>query len=329
MLVTAVGRRCYVIEELLRQRADGDRLLVSDAGVHAPALATDGAEPFLSPPGDDFRFTGWLTGLCERERVDAVLSLHDYEAIRIGEALQASATARAVVIGAPSETGRLWLDKLDMAAALVARGVPTPATWALDAVPDRAPGDAELGFVVKDRQGSGSSGLRFVARWEDVLALRDSLKAPDASIVQSRMPGAEYNVDLFLDRAGDVSAHCIKLKLGMRGGETDAAEIGGDQPPDALRTAIEAVRGMGVTGNVDIDIIDSPAGGLQVIDINPRFGGGYAFSRRVGYPAARYCWLLAKGQPIPRWEGNADRFVGAKYIDVCAVALSDRDYRRA
>ena len=82
----------------------------------------------------------------------------------------------------------------------------------------------------------------------------------------------------------------------MRAGETDKA----------LTVDMPEVREMGATigrnlkhiGNLDVDIMQRANGDYCVLELNPRFGGGYPFSYEAGVnmPKAILSWL--KGERV-------------------------------
>jgi len=82
----------------------------------------------------------------------------------------------------------------------------------------------------------------------------------------------------------------IKRKIASRGGETDIAITVNSPELSALGERI--ANNLGHVANLDVDLILSDKG-PYVIDMNPRFGGGYPFSHLAGInlPAAIITWL--------------------------------------
>ena len=105
----------------------------------------------------------------------------------------------------------------------------------------------------------------------------------------------------------------------MRNGETDAAEVLLDPPHGVAALATEIASHLEMVGNLDIDIIEEPSGAAFVIDLNPRFGGGYAFSALAGYRAAEAVWGLAANEDPWRALAPERHFSGSKYIGVMPV----------
>ena len=98
------------------------------------------------------------------------------------------------------------------------------------------------------------------------------------------------------DLEGNNKAVSVKQKLAMRAGETDKA-ITVDDP--MIRTVGEAIgRNLKHIGNLDVDIMQRANGDYCVLELNPRFGGGFPFSYEAGVnmPKAIISWL--KGDAV-------------------------------
>jgi len=81
----------------------------------------------------------------------------------------------------------------------------------------------------------------------------------------------------------------VKRKLSMRAEETDRAITVDDPVLSALGETLG--RRLGHTGNLDCDVFVGD-GEPAVVELNPRFGGGYRFSHAAGadVPAALVAW---------------------------------------
>lgn len=304
LLVLAAGRRRYVVEELFAKRPRHGILWASDVDVLTPGLTVPGVRSVQQPPGP---VGDWLLGLCRDEKIDAVLSLHDYQALEVSALRGQLELLGTLWIGPSYELATDLLDKVELMKFLDGRSEL--------AVPTYVSGDALLDcdrWVVKDRLGSGSSGLAIgYTRQQAHAALTDG-----QLVAQPHLDGEEWNIDFFVQSDGRIDGYSAKRKFRMRGGETDAAEV---RPAEELHfdvePLLEAFRGVDHIGNVDVDVFVQD-GRMQVVDVNPRFGGGYAFSMHAGYDAANAVWDLA-ARRIARWPVQAvRRFSGTKSLEV-------------
>lgn len=304
IVIASAGRRAHYVEwfreALRRQGLSGEVIAMeyrttsvsfglADRGVPAPA--------YNSPEYPD-ALRSWYAA----ERPDLFISLNDYElqVLSGGIADELRELGGAVsVLGSDAQS--FVLDKHRMALSLAEHGVPTPRTWlgseATDLVADSP---AETRFVIKHRYGSGSTGLRFAAATELEQAVAGSAETalgedgrpaavgPAAVVVQEELPGHEYGVDgvFSLDGSSQLLGVLARRKEEMRGGDTDVATTVSPEPyRESLRLIGELLH---PSGAIDVDFRESATGEPQVIDINPRLGGGYPFCHRAGadLPAA-------------------------------------------
>lgn len=322
LVVTSVGRRRYVVEALLGAARPNDRLIVIDQDPYAPALGVQGAIPVVVSPSNEME----IETLLETLGADAVISLHDYETVALAQRAQELHARDILFIGPDERSALTVLDKLGLARHLLAVAPELAiGTWPVSEIPL----DVSDQWVLKDRFGSGSSGLRLVSSRAEAQAAQverseqlgwhpEGRLAPIELVAQPLIEGQEYNVDLFLDARGELCGHSLKRKVKMRGGETDAAIVLPRDHEALVASAWRAVQGLSISGNIDVDLfVDDSA--VRVLDINPRFGGGYAFSACAGYQAAVGVWQLARGAVIGDYYEPAREVRLAKYIAVAEV----------
>lgn len=323
VLVSAVGRRRYVVEELLAAASEGDVVLVADEDGYAPGLHVPGAVAVAPRAGRSV--SSWIDDVQQNHHVDAVLSLHDFDLVHLSEHRSDLENSGVKFIGPPHASAVALIDKL----ALEQRLLQLAPDLAAGTVPAAQPFIEDgTRYVLKDRFGSGSSGLTAVdsnaARIKAVhkaarrTVWTPSSHAPGELVAQKMLGGIEFNMDLFFDMHGNVRGHCLKEKLSMRGGETDSAHVVLEDHGGLVERIAEAFADMGVVGNVDIDMFVMD-GVPSIIDVNPRFGGGYAFSAMSGYRAADGVWKLARGHEIVAYYSPTREALLAKYVAIADI----------
>jgi carbamoyl-phosphate synthase large subunit len=117
-------------------------------------------------------------------------------------------------------------------------------------------------------------------------------------------------LDVVNDLDGEHSCTLVRRKLSMRAGETDRAVTVKDSRLEELGEIIG--RNLRHVGVLDCDAIVT-ADGCYVLDMNPRFGGGYPFSHLAGanLPAALIAWASGE-QPDPDWLRVAPDVLASK-----------------
>jgi carbamoyl-phosphate synthase large subunit len=118
-------------------------------------------------------------------------------------------------------------------------------------------------------------------------------------VFQERLQGQEHGMDVVNDLQGRHVCTLARRKLGMRSGSTDRAITVTDQKLEHLGMTLG--QQLGHLGILDCDVMVTEKGCL-VLDLNPRFGGGYPFSHLAGanLPAALIAWANQE-VPDPSW----------------------------
>jgi carbamoyl-phosphate synthase large subunit len=326
-LLTSAGRRNYLVEyfqEALRGRG---KVFAADAKSSAPALQeADGV--FLVPPIGHKHYLDALLEFCQQEQIRLLVPLNDLELPYLAAAkARFAALGTQVVVSSPEVISRCF-DKWETHQFLRSQGILTPKTYlSLEDAQD-ALGRGELKFplVIKPRWGSASIGLEFPQDEGELelsyeLSQRRLLRTALAGVseqdhehailIQEFIVGEEYGLDVVNDLSGRYVTTFVKQKLGMRAGETDSAVTLSSEPLRALGE--ELGRSLGHIGNLDCDVFLG-AGGAWVLELNPRFGGGYPFSHVAGanLPAALVAW--AKGEaPELSWLRTEPGVMSSKF----------------
>lgn len=314
VLLTSAGRRNYLVEyfqDVLRGRG---QVFAADAKSSAPALQeADGV--LLVPPIGHKHYVDALLEFCRDERIGLLIPLNDLELPYLAAArADFAALGTTVMVSSPEVVARCF-DKWETVKFLRGHGIATPKTYlSLESAQDAlARGELSFPLVLKPRWGSASVGLEF-PQDEDELELSFELSQrrlsrtaltgigddfEHAILVQEFVVGDEYGLDIVNDLSGKYVTTFAKQKLGMRAGETDSAVTVADDVLTRLgRTVGQA---LGHLGNLDCDVFIGEEG-PSVLEMNPRFGGGYPFSHVAGanLPAALVAWAAGEA-PDAGW----------------------------
>ena len=333
IIISSAGRRLYLIDWFREAFAALDiegRVVVAENDPTSSSASYGDVGRSL-PKYDDPDYGRELMSLVAEFDAKILISANDYELIHVhvNSGLANSLRETGVLVPGVSAAWQAGCaDKLQMAQMLAAIEVPTPATvsGADDQGIDELSARADE-FVVKHRFGSGSSGLRVVSADQVRQAVTEAaLSAPAAGghpgtrddvVVQSKLPGAEYGVDIIgsLTDGGMLSGVLARRKVRMRAGETDKA-VTVDAAPFARIS--ELIAGASdLTGLIDVDVFVDYFGEASVIDINPRFGGGYPFVHLAGADVPLYYLSQAFDIEVDEcWNKYELGVVSAKYESI-------------
>lgn len=308
ILIASAGRRNYLVQwfrEAMREEGVEGQVIVGDTNPAAPARFSGDA--FLQlPPVTDVDYPAKLGEICAGESIDLALSLNDYENSLWAD-LGLAANQGTKYLCLSSATHKVVEDKLATYKTLSSIGLRIPLTVSAAEVLNGSVSPSALGnnIIIKNRFGSGSYGLQRTDAKNLMNTLRSSLgmvkdergrdvahssEAAQAVVLQTIVHGSEYGVDVVNDFQGHYVASLARKKLGMRDGETSSATAVDPEPfVGATKALSEFTHHLGL---IDTDIIVDSEDQHWIIDINPRFGGGYPFSHFAGanVPRAYVRW---------------------------------------
>jgi len=189
-------------------------------------------------------------------------------------------------------------DKALTGEAFAARGIAVPRSWSAADLADGLPADLPDALVVKPRDGSSSKDVHLVGR--DTVA--ESVAVVPNPIVQERLTGPEVTVDALLDLDGTPLHYVPRTRLKTLGCESiQGVTLERDELGPWIEDVLATCSDLGARGPLTLQFFRTDRGPV-LIEVNPRFGGGFPLTRAAGgdYPA----WLLDElhGEPpTPRF----------------------------
>ena len=310
VLITCAGRRAYLVEYFREAVAPlGGRVVTANSEFYAAGLLA-GDRRYLVPRIDDPEYLPALLNIVRENEIGLVLSLFDVDLPVLAAARGQFRDIGAEVVVSDPEVIDIAGDKWRTFEFLSAQGIRTPRSWLEHeaALGTLATGEVSFPLFVKPRWGMGSVGIHRVDDAAELLAavltVREevartylNLMAPgrltEAVLIQEFISGVEYGADVFNDLGGRHLATAVKRKLSQR---PEGADFAYTIKDEELETACaELSRVLGHRGNLDVDFIRPEGGTAYVLEINPRFGGGYPFSHLAGARFPRALVQMVRG----------------------------------
>jgi carbamoyl-phosphate synthase large subunit len=330
VLVSSAGRRVELVRmfrEVVADLTPGGRVLATDSSWYSSAFH-EADEGFVVPRVSDPELVPALLEVCRRHRVDVVVPTTDREMpVWMAERDRFAAIGTTVALSA-DEVVAIAADKQRTHDWLTGNGFPTvrqarPA----EALDD--PAAWPLPLMAKPRFGSASEGVGLVrsraelelvaARHEAAAALSDGTRGD--MVVQTVATGTEHTIDVLVDGSGLCLCAVPRRRMEVRGGEVSKAVT--VRSPGLIELAHALCKALpGAYGVLNFQVFaDEASGDLAVIEINPRFGGGFPLSYRAGADYPR--WLLEDVRGLPtsadpdRWHDGLVmlRYDAAVFVD--------------
>lgn len=287
VLILSPGRQVHIIEQFEKYC----EVSLGDYDLSVLALY-HGRNHIQMPRYSSIEYKETLLSFIVQNGIEFVLSMSDIENVLLGKYESDMVKAGCCLIGVSYDVAFKCLDKYGFYLWLKDNNIDTPLSFVdvyelKQAIADNR---IQLPILKKSRYGMASKGLEFIQIVDMLADEQKDLKASDLSylgpvdsdnltIYQECLQGEEYGVDIVNNLSGDFVTCCAKKKLAMRNGETDEAVIIKDDKITELAKQVSLL--MHHRGNIDCDLIKT-GNRYYIIDINPRFGGGYIFSTMAG-----------------------------------------------
>lgn len=305
ILILSAGTRNKVVQYFKKVFAGEGNVIATDMSELAPAIY-EADKYYIVPSMSAPEYLDVILDICQKERIDGVLSLIDPELSLLAKNEGKFKSIGATVIGSSYELCEMTLDKFQMYHWLVQHGYNCARSYMDKDIfyADVKDGKITYPVFVKPARGSASIAISKVYDREtvDLLFAHD-----DGLMIQEFLNGQEIGADVYIDMiSGEVVSIFTKKKIKMRAGETDKAVSFKDKK---LFTLIEKfVKEAGFRGQIDIDIFDIN-GEYYISEVNPRFGGGYLHAYESGCDHMKLILENLKGNANSRLIGNYDEGV--------------------
>ena len=319
ILILSAGTRNKIIQYFVRTLKGCGNVVATDMSKLAPAIY-EADKSYLVPAMSDNGYIDIILGICEKEKIDGVLSLIDPELSLLAKNEEKFANIGTKVIGSNYNLCELSLDKFQMFQWLTRHKYNCAKSYINreEFYEDLRKDKINFPVFVKPVRGSASIAISKVYDKETLELL---CAHHDGLMIQEYLEGQEIGADVYIDMiSGEVVSIFTKKKLKMRAGETDKAVSFKDERLFALIT--QFVKEAGYRGQIDIDIFDVN-GEYYISEVNPRFGGGYPHAYECGCDHMRLITENLSGNINNATIGQyADGICMMKYNDVCIRDVS-------
>lgn len=306
VLLTSVGRRNYLVDYFKNAiKPYGGKVYAINSDLNSSAMFAADFHAQAPLIYDDL-YPDFILDYCIKNKINLVFSLFDIELPRLAILKYTLSN-----YGITAVVGDEWLtnmanDKWETQSFLLKNGFNCVPTYiSLEKFKrDHIAKKVNFPVFVKPRWGMGSISVNKSESIGDVefyfrkthlkikegwLKFESSLDESGSVLIQESLPGVEFGLDVINDLEGNHQITVVKQKLSMRAGETDCA-ITVKQP--ALEELGEQLARLTKhPGNMDVDVFFDGKDAF-VLELNPRFGGGYPFSHQAGIdlPSAIIEW---------------------------------------
>ena len=296
ILLTSVGRRAYIIDylrDIYKELGLKGSIIATNSDMNTTAMAV-ADKAFESPLIYDEAYIPFLLDICQKEKIDILISLFDIDLMILARNKKKFETLGVKAIVSNEDVINICNDKFEMLTYLDKIKLPVPENYLdLNEALKYADFDKKT-YILKPRWGMGSLSIYEAENKIELEVLYEKAKRSiqksylrfesnadlnRAIMIQEKIKGDEYGLDIFNDLEGKNLSVTVKKKFAMRSGETDIARVIYNKHLKDIGKKIG--KNLKHIGNLDMDIIFTGEK-AYIIDMNARFGGGYPFTHNAG-----------------------------------------------
>lgn len=294
ILITSVGRRSYMIQYFQEALAGKGKVHAANSELTYALQLADAY--FISPGIYEQNYIESVLNYCTANEIKAIISLFDIDLPILSKNRQHFEEKGIQLLISNYEFIQICNDKWKFYEYALKNDFKVPKTYLSLNKVKQALNKNEINFplIVKPRWGMGSVGIfevdseveldvlyqKVKTKIQNSYLKYESLEDLELSvIIQEKLKGEEWGVDVFNDFNGNYLTCVPKQKLAMRAGETDIAIVQQNSAIEYLaKTISQKTKHF---GNLDIDLfkIDN---NFYILEFNARFGGQYPFSHLAG-----------------------------------------------
>jgi carbamoyl-phosphate synthase large subunit len=313
-MISSAGRRVSLIDAFrtaVRRTNVTGRVLATDMSRSAPAFHHADAA-FQVPRCTAPDFVDRLLALCLEHDVRLLIPTLDTELPVLAEHRARFESQGTVVAVSGVATIAVAYDKVQTHRWLVGEGFPTVSQCDASDVHTL---NWTFPTLVKPVRGSCSIGVAIV---NDIEALKHATTGGDY-VAQSIATGNEYTIDTFVGRDGRCLGAIPRRRLEVRAGEVSKGMTVRNSKLESLAREISE-RLPAAFGPLNVQVFwDEGNGTAQVIEINPRFGGGFPLSFAAGSRQPEMLIALARGSAPGDDDEWRDRLAMLRYDEAIFV----------
>ncbi len=327
ILLSSAGRRVAlmtIFKKTLEEMNLKGEVMATDMSLSSSAFHI-ADKAFIVPRCTENSFVREMLDICEKNEIRLIIPTIDTELPIYAENRDLfSKVGTEVVVSSPSAIAVAG-DKEKTHSWLLDHDFPTVRQTTVEIAKGnlRKEHGFDFPFLVKPKSGSSSIGVAIVNNLREL----DVFTNDGDYVVQSIAPGIEYTVDSMLNRKSKCICAVPRRRLEVRAGEVSKGMT--VRAPEIQTLAKRISESLpGAFGVVTIQIFwDEKSGELNVIEINPRFGGGYPLSFEAGANFPKCIIEESLGLPqSSEWDQWKDKLVMLRFDDAIFVDSAKSGY---
>lgn len=281
ILFCTVGRRGYIVDYFRKHLSADSKLIGTSDRNDRNTEFTSGffhcdKSYIVSSIKEERKYIDELLHICKTEKIDMLLSFYDYDTYILSKYLKEFEIIGVKPVISSHQINIICFDKVETFKFLKREGFETPWTMTSEEVTQTE--IPSYPVIVKPRFGFGSNAISLAHDRNEVDFFLKYYDNEDM-IIQEFIEGTEYSFDILNDFNAETVTTVVKQKMKMRSGETDQGYAVRDS--ELAEVGMKLGKKLGHIGPLDVDFFIKE-GKPYILELNPRFGGGYPITYLAG-----------------------------------------------
>lgn len=306
VLLTSAGRRGYIVEYFKEALGKSGKVYVGNSNSQSAAFCHADVH-VVTPLIYDQKYIPFLLEYCKKEEITVIIPLFDVDLLVLTQNKRLFEMQGISIVVSKESVICACNDKWSTYEFCKKNNILTAKTYLeiQDVEKDIRNENLEFPVIIKPRWGMGSLGIYEADSLEEMKSLYNRCKKDiyntylkyeamfnieNCVIVQEKLLGQEYGMDVINDLKGRFCCNVVRKKYAMRAGETDCAAVIKMPQMDVFSKRVSSL--LEHIGNLDMDLFVEK-NEIYLLEMNARFGGGYPFSHLAGVnlPKAIIKWI--------------------------------------
>lgn len=308
ILLTAIGRRVQLIKHLRKS----NYVVGVDAGDLSPAKYF--VDSFFNVPlYNDKNYLDALLYICKSEKTDMLVPLYEKEFLILDKYRDEFRKTGTTLLLSNRKILEICNDKWKTYNFFKQNNIATPGTYLIEEIKNNFNLHINYPLILKPRDGMGSRGILYANSKEDLAYIIQDL---ENYIVQEKIEGTEFTLDVLCDLEGQVISIVPRQRLEIRAGEVSKAKAVKDF--ELINATLDLVNKMNAEdgksiGPMNIQCIVNGNNEIKFIEINPRFGGGVPLTFEAGVDYGKIFNNMMSGKKIEPIIGQFEELIMLRY----------------
>ena len=318
VMILSAGRRVELVKRFKRAAKElkiKSKIVGVDISDLAPALYFCD-EKELVPRISDEKYIPALLDICKKYDIKLIVPTIDTELLKISENVSKFSELGVLVNISNPDVIKICRNKKNTSKWLEENNIDAPRMISDDDLKNR---NYQFPLFIKPLDGSSSINAFKVENQKSLDFFIDYVPNP---IVQEMVFGEEYTIDVFCDFQGNPITIVPRKRIAVRAGEILKGII--DKDEKVINAVKELIKKLKPYGHITIQCIKSEDGKVNIIEINPRFGGGAPMSIDAGADSPKNLYKILMGKKLKYNEDYKDKLYFSRFDDAVMIDQNEK-----